>query len=99
MFQSVVEPATAVAGTGVEGAGRLHEVTVAALPAVVVGEADDDEQAVSAPATTRATSTAAAGRRRRGDGAGAGGGRSGGVLPRDPAAAIRGHLWAARSRT
>jgi EmrB/QacA subfamily drug resistance transporter len=90
MFQSVVEPATAVAGTGVEGTGRLHEVTVAALLAVVVGEADVDVHAVRAPAITRAASTAAAGRRWRRDGGRTEDGRIGGVLHRDPAAAIRG---------
>jgi EmrB/QacA subfamily drug resistance transporter len=54
-FQSVVDPGTGVAATGVAGSPRWHvaDVVVAAVE-VVVADVDEDEQPVRVPATTRA---------------------------------------------
>ena len=85
-FQSVVEPATAVAVTGVEGTDRLHEVVAAALLVVVVGEADDDEHPAAAPRPPPGLPARRGGAERRCRGGTVGGartGRIGGVLHRD----------------
>jgi hypothetical protein len=55
-FQSVVDPGTGVAGTGVAGSPRWHvaDVVVAAVD-VVVDAVEEDEQPVRVPMSTRAT--------------------------------------------
>jgi EmrB/QacA subfamily drug resistance transporter len=94
MFQSVVDPATGVALTGLAGSGRLHEVESAEAAVVVVDDADDEHPARVAT-TTRASSTAAATGRRCRDGCSVAEGCIGGVLHRGAVAAIhrrlRGH--------
>ncbi len=61
MFQSVVDPATGVALTGLAGSGRLHVVGSAEAAVVVVDDADDEQPA-------RVATTHQGEQHRRGDG-------------------------------
>ncbi|HEX7443251.1 MAG TPA: hypothetical protein VF320_05160, partial [Acidimicrobiales bacterium] len=63
-LQSVDDPATGAAVTGVVGAGRAQEVVVAEAVVVVV-VAEEDEHPARVPATTRATNDTPAARRAR----------------------------------
>ena len=60
MSQSLVDPGTGVAVTGVDGSPRWHvAAVVAAVPRVVVEEAEDEEQPAREAARTSTTAAVA----------------------------------------